>query len=154
MFLQLGIPSFPACQLAPALKPRCDQRIITMVLRLMQIVQLRTFPQDKTLKFCCECAIYHPCTYRVQPSQDTNMHRCTHAVQYEQIVCRLCPNTHILWPQPPPILHTDNISATSCEECNCRTFTQCTFPFCQEQSRTLILVQGRQGGILFRTKLM
>lgn len=65
IFLQLGIPSFPACQLAPALNPRCDQHIITMVLRLMQIVGRRMFPQDKTLKFCCECAIYHPCTYRV-----------------------------------------------------------------------------------------
>lgn len=80
--------------------------------------------------------------------------RCTHAVQYEQIVCRLCPNRHIMWPQPLPMLHTDNNSATSCEECNCRTFTQCTFPFCQEQSRTLFLVQGRQGGILFLTELM
>lgn len=95
---------------------------------------------------------YKPCAQtlkreregKVNPQESrTRSHMMhTRAAQHAQILRVICVLTDIATSQPtaPPILHTDNNSATSAEECNRRTSTLCAFPFRQEQSRAPILV--------------
>lgn len=86
----------PVCQLGAALKPRCDQHIITMA--LMQIVPPAgegDVPSGRYPAATVPSKIHLTCS-DCRGAATTSLSRYIHTAPYAQIVCHLWPNGHIL----------------------------------------------------------
>lgn len=154
----------PACQLGAALKPRCDQHIITMA--LMQIVPPTGgglggvgawgFHQDGTLLRLCRPGSHLTCRDR-GGAETTSLSRYIHTAPYAQIVCRLWPNRHILSLHPPTPL--GSLALTTTQQPPVRGVIvepspHGLFHFAKNKAEHLFWLEADRAGISFHSKCM